>query len=476
MNNINDYKGWFQRIKREESEHLEELDVLLRALDRTFNPENLPIPTRDYTTRDFYREMTIIRDGILRVLNILEHIIPESQKNMYWFQKYAEQTYFSDKRRDYLRRQLYNQDTEEKALLLLYDSFINLKGIIGDLLKSEKISFSGYKNFGDILSKSINENRYFNPFAHEIHPEFDRITIPEIVSIVKGIKDSEIKRVISGILLSLFRILRFIKHIEPSSHTLNSLNCDLLILFLINSEIRAFIEALKGFRGIKDRGIRDFKEMLAFQFSVESKRAFEQELRDVTSLGSLNKLRGKVENSFGIIQHLVEESIVQTARLFSPEIKGEDIFPSYITRLEQSLKLREDVYTLYKFFEIFELVAGDKKEILLPVIHSIKAFMQYFESFTFRLLRHDDYEEFYKFFNEFLATNDDILTDGSFKRVQAAVHSFKIFLETTVRLISQRAELHGKEIDMEKVNSVLHQFLSEHSEVQEYLSKKGILE
>ncbi len=475
MNEQYEYKGWFQRVKQEESDYLEELDVLLRALDRTFNPENLPIPAGDYTSRDFYQEMTIVRDGILRVLNILEHLIPDSQKNMYWFQKYAEQTYLSDKKRDLIRMKLYKQDSEEKALLLLYDSFINLKGIINDLLKTGNLSFAGFKNFGDLVSKSISENRYFNPFLHDIHPEFDKINVPEIVSIVKGIQDRDTKRIVSGILLYLFRILRFIKHIEPSTHTISSLNCDLLILFLIRSEIRSFIEALKGYRRISDKRIKEFKDMLVFQFSVESKRAFDQELRDISNITSVNKLRGKVENSFGIIQHLVEESIVQTSRLFSPEIKGEDIFPSYTTRFEQSMKLREDVFTLFRFFHIFELAAEEKPALLKSIYRSLKAYMQYFESFTFRLLRHDDYEEFNKFFNEFLSTTEEMLSGDTLKRILVAVHSFKIFLETTVRFISQRVELHGKPLDEEKADSVIHQFFSEDKDVIEFLKAKGLM-
>ena len=163
------------------------------------------------------------------------------------------------------------------------------------------------------------------------------------------------------------------------------------------------------------------------------------------------------------------------ARLFKPEIRGEDIFPSYTTRLEQSLKLREDVYTLFKFFEIFELAANEKKEILKPLFNALKAYMLYFESFTFRLLRHDDYEEFNRFFSEFLSLNEEVLSGASLEKLLQDIHSFKIFLETTVRFISQRTELHGRDLDINKVNSVLQQFLSEDENIMDYLTQKDIL-
>ena len=81
---------WVVNSKKKYKEIFSELDVLLKALDRFFYIENLPISKEDLTHRNFYDELTAVRDVIFRILGILEVVIPESKKNAYWFQKFAE--------------------------------------------------------------------------------------------------------------------------------------------------------------------------------------------------------------------------------------------------------------------------------------------------------------------------------------------------------------------------------------------------
>ena len=235
---------WFPGIWKKEKELFSELNLLLRALDRAFNPENLPISEQNYTIRNFFHELSAVRDVILRILSILEVIIPESKKNAFWFQKFTEQKFLSDRKRDLFRESLYQQDRPEKSLFLLYDSFINLKVIIGDLLKTNNVSYIGYKNFGDIVGREIRENRIFNPFRKEVAPEFDVIDNRQITDIVKAIKDRVLKRKISCIFIYLFRFLRYLGHLEMSSTRSGSLNCAFLILVLLRSEIRSFVSYL----------------------------------------------------------------------------------------------------------------------------------------------------------------------------------------------------------------------------------------
>src|SRR5512135_2519420 len=130
-----------------------ELDVLLRALDRFFNIDNLTYSNDDLTNKNFYEELVTVRDAILRVLGILEVIIPENKKNAYWFQKFAETKLLSPRERDDFREGLYRQDTPEKGLYLLYDSFINLKGVLSDLIRAGAISYMGFMNIGHMIGK-----------------------------------------------------------------------------------------------------------------------------------------------------------------------------------------------------------------------------------------------------------------------------------------------------------------------------------
>ena len=200
-------KDWVSVSKKAHIELFSELDVLLRAVDRFFNIENFPSAKENPQESNFFDELSAIRDLILRILSILEVIIPENKKNAYWFQKFAETKFLTDRNRDIFREELYKQDTPEKAVFLLYDSFVNMKGLVTDLLKTGNITYLSYANIGQILSKEIRENSYFDPFRKDINPDFDIIDNQEISDIVRSIKDREPRKHISLILVYLFRFL-----------------------------------------------------------------------------------------------------------------------------------------------------------------------------------------------------------------------------------------------------------------------------
>src|SRR5574340_769490 len=87
-------EDWVSRSKQENNNLFSELDVLLRALDRYFNVENLTF-SENITGKNFYEELFTVKDTIMRVISVLEVIMPESKKNDYWFQKYTEAKHLS---------------------------------------------------------------------------------------------------------------------------------------------------------------------------------------------------------------------------------------------------------------------------------------------------------------------------------------------------------------------------------------------
>ncbi len=165
MTSDNKAADWLLQSKKEHCELFSELDVLLRALERFFHVENLPISQGELPDRNFFDELQAVRDVIFRILAVLEVVIPESRKNAYWFQKFSESKLLSDHSRDLFVGKLYTQDSPEKAFYLLYDLFINLKGIITDLLKTGEISYLSYTNIGQLISKQIRENILSQPIS-----------------------------------------------------------------------------------------------------------------------------------------------------------------------------------------------------------------------------------------------------------------------------------------------------------------------
>jgi len=437
-----------------------ELDVMLRALDRFFNAENLTSSSEDLTSKNFYDELVAARDVILRILGILEVVIPESRKNVYWFQKFAETKLLSASRRDALRDSLYRQDSPEKGLYLLYDSFINLKGVISDLIRTGAISYMSFTNIGHMIDKEIRENRFFNPFMKDPNPVFDHIANDDIREIIKALPSKDIKKVVSVAYIFLFRLLRFLSFVDIDTQRSGPLNSSLVILILLRSEIamfQAFVE--KSLKKIRDPEMEMMLKSLSYQFTMENRRVFLQELKDIHRKKASPHFRGKIENSHGILKNLAEHSIVQLTQLFRPEMKGEEIFASFVTRLQQSIRLREDIVALHRFLGMLEAKETSPRE-WSRLFESLRNYMLYFESFTFRLLRHDDYEEFVHFFSEISSARRDMAAGAGFRKVMERVRHFKIYLETTLRHIENRSELGGRALDTQRVDDLVAQYLS----------------
>ncbi len=451
-------EDWVACSRQDNNILFSELDVLLRALDRYFNTENLTF-SENITGKNFYEELVTARDTIIRVLSVLEVIMPESKKNAYWFQKYTETKYLSARKIDAFREDLYKQDTQEKGLYLLYEAFINLRGLITDLLRGGNIFYLGFTNVGHLISKAVRENIFFNPFRKDLNPEFDRISNAAISAIVRALSDKEEKKQISVIYIYMFRLLRMLGFVEITTQRSVSLHSSLMVLILLRSEINIFRSSVeKALRKIKNRELHGLLQSLSYQFAMENKRVYLQELKDINRRKNAVHFRGKIENSHGILKNLFEYSILQITQFYSSGIKGEEIFESFMTRKEQSLRLREDIFALHKFLTLMEKKADFPHE-RLQVFESLKNYMLYFESFTFRLLRYDDYEEFILFFSEFNSIKKGMILDANFQGVMEKAMHFRIFLETTLRHIGNRTELGGTDVDMDRIKNLMAQYL-----------------
>jgi hypothetical protein len=449
---------WVARAKQEHKTLFSELNVLLRALERYFNTED-PTLVDNTAGRNFSEELVTVRDTIMRILGVLEVVMPDSKKNAYWFQKYTETKYFPVQRMDAFRENLYKKDSPEKGLYLLYDSFINLKGLIADLLRSGSISYLAFSNIGHLISKEIRENSFFNPFAKDLDPEFDLIQNTAISEIVRSLTDREEKKQLSVIYIYLFRLLRIMGFIEITTQRSVSLNSSLVILVLLRSEIRTFLGILeKSNKKIKKSELRELLQRISYQFAIETKRVYLQELKDINRRKKSVHFRGKIENSHGILKNLIDHSIVQITQCYRPEIHGEDIFPSFVTKFEQSRRLREDILALQTFLTLLGQKADDSQK-RLKVFESLKNYMLYFESFTFRLLRYEDYEEFVLFFNELNSIKKEMILDSGFHKIMEKIKHFNVFLETTLRHLGNRAELADSHVDMDRIRSLINQYL-----------------
>lgn len=457
-NNIDQrLEGWAERSRYRHLQLFSELDVLLRALDRFFASEDPQIKKTARSGRNYFRELNAVKDVIVRVLAILETIIPQGSKNAYQFLKFTESTILSPRKRDALRESFYKQDTMEKSLFLLYDSLANLNGVMADVLKNKQILRTTFINIGEMISKDIRENVFLNPFRQEINPEIDYIENHEISAIVRDINDKTLRKTISLILIYLFRILRFLSHTNnPLPQRMVSLHVSIMILLLLRSELRHFLAYTENAdSAVMDTEIAMVIKSIHYQYAMEGRRVYNVEMKDIFEKRHAHQLRSKIENSSGILRNLTEQSIIMIAQIWRPHLRGEDVFNDYVAKSAQSMQLREDLYVLGRVLSVCQKEDCDPKmraqgrDALLKV-------MKYFEGNTFKLLRYDDLKEIITIFQEL---RNLIETDPEGERFNENCHLLAILASTTISQIDNRAELAGKPLNLEKADGIVRQYM-----------------
>ena len=468
---------WLEQVElKDKKDKLFELEVWLKGLDRFFNLENLPLNSEENPIRiNFIDELAIAQQGFSRVIELSRRFLEANEKSYYQFRYYVESELLGDLARSQMLERSLVQKSPEESLMLLYASFLGLRHLALELLKLKEVAYPLFFHFGALTTRAIVQNKFFNPIKGIwFRPEYDRVPNQLVSRAVRGLLSSELRRKVSLVILSFYRLLHYLDFIDPRAEELESLKPSLIIFALLNSEARHLIRYLENefkreLSGSRERIAREFAQladMLGFQLGMELKKIRYSELAGASKETQLDRLKTGVENSKGILVNFLQQSIVQLTQTLMPEVKGEEIFPDFISKKEQSIKLREDLAVLHslmnKFEEITETTeAGASPQTFKKYLILQQEYVKYMKENTVPMIRYGDLVEFRRYFKKLFSLKPSDL-DQSEKLEEFKMESkfFKIFLETTLGQINQRAELQNFPLDQKRVEARLKDFIN----------------
>jgi hypothetical protein len=452
---------------------LDELEMLLKATERFFNIDNLAVSNKEQIiSKNFYNELKILSGSAKRIVSLIRLLLVDHSANAFYFQAYVENRLLADYARDRIIELYLNQSSPRDSLYLLYITFLNLGALYETVANTKKVSYTMYSNLGQLTSREISLNKYFNPLKLEPFLErSDKIHDRNIKIIVNGITNENLRLKISIVFLSLFRLIRYLRHINNESEDIEELRASLLLFTLINAEAKMITKFLDD-EFLKQKGSRKYDESiiatidsLAFQLSIEIRKVFGQILKDAIEIGNLLKLRAAIDSAKGILANFIQQSIILVAHKFNLSINGTDIFPDFVSKIEQSLRLREDIWLFKNVLNVFEQNTTDngvKHPYTIQILFTmIKEYIYYFQDISFSLVRYSDHEEFEKFFDRLgVYKEEDLLNKFKFIELRKTIHNFQIFLETTFGHIVNRSELKDIPLDTEHLKGILSQFIT----------------
>ncbi len=458
------------------NERLFELEMNLKALDRFCNVRNHPINnSNNIFDRNFKVEAYILRETVTRVISFAQSLLPEEKTSSFHFQRYVERRLMSDRARmDLLERSL-QQDSPEESLYVLESGMASLREMASALLSMKKVTYTLFHHLGQMISREIAWNAYFNPFEiGEFSPNHDRIRNGAIQKIVREKIASSVRKDISVIFLIAFRLLHYLQYIREEEPNRWELLQNLPVFVLVRSEISALAEYLENelpkivaekLPGKDSEALVAVFDSLAFQLDMESKKVYQLEIKDVVDEKEVNRLLTGMARGKGVLVEILRQLVVQLARGLDPTVEGRHIFMDFISRNELSLKLRKDLWIFQKVVEnLNQNITDDlpKREYkpVLEALKSLRNYIFYFQNVSFQMVRFTDrgaFEDFFHAIDEFSA--ESVYEQELIDELHGKIRAFGIFLETTLGNVSQRGELKDQPFGTREGEHILQQFL-----------------
>jgi hypothetical protein len=163
---------------------------------------------------------------------------------------------------------------------------------------------------------------------------------------------------------------------------------------------------------------------------LELKKVVNTELTDISVTRQSESVRTRVENSHGILKDCFQQSVVQLAQALDPSIDGARIFPDFMARREQSVKLREGLVVAIRALREFQEAKDEASAARM------KDRVSEFYDNHIKYLMYRDWSGFELFYIE-------VLKCGSLGALVQIAHRFETFLATLLREVEKRSLLQG---------------------------------
>ncbi len=416
------------------TEFLFELEMWLRSFERYFRTRNQPLSedsNRTLAIRSFYDEIGLVSHAIERVTKICPLLSSEDQVSHERFDKYVENFLKADHIADPYVARLLRQNSPQSGLTLLRESFEDLMLLLNELSKLSRIPYATFQAIGRVIYRETRRNDYLSLLMdRRFIPAYDRITAEPITQLMQRIDDRERRRVVAATFLQFFRQLHYLEYADPRRRHLEELRTTVLIFSLVASETRELVEfiRLEQARLGSESGFPESFESFIYCVPLELRKVIQNELTELTSFKQADAVYMKIENSHGILRDCFQQSVIQLARGFDPDIDGHRIFPQYRTHLEQSRILKHDLITLTLSVQKFGQEPSDEGA------EALKRLISRFRDRSLRFLMYRDWSSFESFATELLKC------DRVPGMLQLA-HRFETYLKTLVREVNKRSVL-----------------------------------
>ncbi|HVF30800.1 MAG TPA: hypothetical protein VNA22_07515 [Pyrinomonadaceae bacterium] len=228
-----------------------------------------------------------------------------------------------------------------------------------------------------------------------------------------------------GAILGLLSVVgRMLKNDEP-------LKPSLLIFSRVHEQTQDLISHMNNrLSRFPNEGAAMFDSLdgASYSASLELKKVFSHELLGLANVRPVPSVFSRVETAYELLSDSFRQILAGFARVMDPKINSAEIFPQFDSRLEQSLALRKNLWTVLKAVRRAE--QNPEKKLLEAASEELRGLLENSLDYVF----HKDRETIDRFAEEIFASTEK-------KDIVPILHRFGAYVETLLGQVNMRTVL-----------------------------------
>lgn len=430
----------------EASEPGQELGMWLEALRSFFRARNHPLTESEQAaalTRDWANELVIARHTLLRVSQLALRMVHLEDEKGTGAGKRDENSLLEDFDLAGITQKSIGNPSA-LPLIGLAEAVCDICVISENLLEARPLNFYAWATVGKVLMRELERSDVARELERAAHHEAAAKLPAPLLQLARNITPADsLGPDINIIFSALARLLDRLRLVEVSLRRDHPLKQTLPIFCLVYEEARALLEFIET-RALRTEELEgevfDALDGTNYAIAMELRKVFSRELVGLSSFRQSPPIYAKVENAHGLLRDCFQQSIVALAQVFDPGLDGARLFNSFQTKLEQSLMLRSDLWTLLQIVR-----RAEKEREHQPISRVIERLVA-FRDGSLRYLMYKDWEACERFMEEVAAARGAV-------EVTPVLHRFGAYLETLHGQVSMRAVLADHPFDYPELES-----------------------
>lgn len=320
----------------------------------------------------------------------------------------------------------------EKETLQLSVALKELVLFSETLLRSNPLSFQDWVVWSKSLIDKLNGISSVQKLIRFAEYEGGKF-LPEAVEVLLEKNNIE-PRLLSNlkiILPQLARILKLLSVVGKMLEKDKPLKPSLLLFARVKELVSEMVDYINSclirYPNKKDAFFSSMQS-LEYVASIELRKVYDWELKELIRVRSVPVVFAKIERSFALLNDSMQFALLNFAQLTKPNLKFSDVFPSLKTKEEQSIILREEIWSI-----LCTVKEAEKDPENYPIDALSEKLGKFNEMITGAL--------FYRDVKTVQGFIEGILKAREREELMTILHRFHVYLETLLGQINMRTVL-----------------------------------